>query len=163
MLGVVQESVRLFLTHTQSHFGHSCPGCWWTIFGFLYTLFSVIIKGFTLNGAETNGCLCLCLGVKDLEPSLNQNWEELYSNWLQGKGRLIEMVLGIQDTRIRAIQRSQWLEARIQKSSILFCPRYFLSVCFDGLSLATFFLKASTPSEGVQANCPRVLNPEGIS
>ena len=44
----------------------------------------------------------LCLGVKDLEPSLNQNLEEPYSNWLQGKGRLIEMILGIQDTRIRA-------------------------------------------------------------
>ena len=39
---------------------------------------------------------------KDLEPSLNQNREEPYSNWLQGKGRLIEMILGIQDTRIRA-------------------------------------------------------------
>ena len=37
-----------------------------------------------------------------LEPSLNQNWEEPTSNWLPGKGRLIEMILGIQDTRIRA-------------------------------------------------------------
>ena len=42
------------------------------------------------------------LGMKDLEPSLNKNWEKPNSNWLQGKGRLIEMILGIQDTRIRA-------------------------------------------------------------
>ena len=28
--------------------------------------------------------------------------------------------------------------------------------------LTTFFLKASTPSEGFQATCPRVLNSEGI-
>ena len=27
---------------------------------------------------------------------------EAHSNWLQGKGRLIEMILGIQDTRIKA-------------------------------------------------------------
>ena len=33
--------------------------------------------------------------MKDLEPSLNQNGEEPYSNWLQGKGRLIEMILGM--------------------------------------------------------------------
>ena len=39
--------------------------------------------------------------MKDLEPSLNQNWEKPNSNWLQGKGGLIEMILGIQDTRIR--------------------------------------------------------------
>ena len=46
ILGVVQESVRLFLTHTHAHFGHSCPGCWWTVFGGLYTLFSAKNKGF---------------------------------------------------------------------------------------------------------------------
>ena len=39
---------------------------------------------------------------KDLEQSLNHSSEEPTSNWLQGKGRLIEMILGIQDTRIRA-------------------------------------------------------------
>ena len=39
----------------------------------------------------------------------------------------------------------------------------FPSLFFDGLILTTFFLKASTPSEGVQATCPRVLYPEGIS
>ena len=33
------------------------------------------------------------------------------------------------------------------------------SLFFDGPSLTTFFLKASTPSEGVQATCPRVLSP----
>ena len=42
-------------------------------------------------------------------------------------------------------------------------PRSFPSLFSDGLSLKTFFLKASTLSEGVQATCPRVLHPEGIS
>ena len=60
------------------------------------------MKGFARNGAETNGCLCLCLGVKYLKSSLNKNWEEPNSNWLQGNGRLIEKILGIQDTGIRA-------------------------------------------------------------
>ena len=163
MLGVVQESVRLLLTHSHSHFGHSCPGCWWTVFGGLYTLFSVKNKGFHSYWCWNKCCLCLCLGVKDLEPSLNQNWEEPSSNWLQGKGRLIEMILGIQDTRIREIQRSQWLDPRNQKSSILSHLSSFPSVCFDGLSVTAFFLKPSTPFEGVQATCPRVLNPEGIT
>jgi len=61
------------------------------------------------------------------------------------------------------IQISQWLDPRNQKSSILSHPDSFPSLFFDSLSLATFFLKASTPSEGVQATCPRVLNPEGIT
>ena len=39
---------------------------------------------------------------KDLEKSLNHSSEEPTSNWLQGKGRLIEMILGIQYTRLRA-------------------------------------------------------------
>ena len=54
---------------------------------------------------------------------------------------------------------SDWIqEIRSHQLSLSF-PSHF----FDGLSLATFFLKASTPSEGVQATCPRVLNPEGIT
>ena len=64
MLEVLQESVRPLLTYTHSHFGQSCPGWWWSVFGVLYTLFSVKNKCFTLNGAETNGWLCLCQGVK---------------------------------------------------------------------------------------------------
>ena len=39
---------------------------------------------------------------KDLEQSLNHSCEEPTSIWLQGKGRLSEMILGIQDTRLRA-------------------------------------------------------------
>ena len=42
-------------------------------------------------------------------------------------------------------------------------PLPFPSLFFDGLSMTNFFLKASTPSEGVQTTCPRVLYPEGIS
>ena len=62
------------------------------------------------------------------------------------------------------IQRSQWLDPRNQNSSILyFTPSLFHSLFFDGLTLTTLFLKATTPSEGVQATCPRVLYPEGIS
>ena len=30
----------------HSHLGHSCPGCWWTVFGGLQTLFSLKNKGF---------------------------------------------------------------------------------------------------------------------
>ena len=61
------------------------------------------------------------------------------------------------------IQRFQWLDPRNQKSSILSHLCFFLSLFFDGLSLTTFFLKASTPREGVQATCPRVLYPECFS
>ena len=46
MLGVAQESVRLLRENTHSHFGHSCPGCWWTVFGGLQTPFSLKNKGF---------------------------------------------------------------------------------------------------------------------
>ena len=44
---------------------------------------------------------CTVIG-KDLEPSLNHSWEEPTFNWLQRKGRITEMILGIQDTRLRA-------------------------------------------------------------
>ena len=51
-----------------------------------------------------------------------------------------------------------------QKSSVLyFTHSLFHSLFFDGLSLTTFFIKASTPSAGVQATCSRVLYPEAIS
>ena len=53
-------------------------------------------------------------------------------------------------------------EIRNHQFSISHTPS-FPSLFFDGLSLTTFFLKASTPSEGVQAICPRVLYPEGIT
>ena len=42
-------------------------------------------------------------------------------------------------------------------------PCSFPSLFSDGLSLKTFFLKASTLSEEVQATRHRVLHPEGIS
>ena len=51
-------------------------------------------------GASVSG-RCTMIG-KDLEQSLNHSWEEPTSNWLQGKGRLNEVILGIQDTRLRA-------------------------------------------------------------
>ena len=72
------------------------------------------------------------------------------------------MILGIQDTRIRAntkISVTGPKESGVINSLSHSFPSHF----FDGLSLATFFLMASTPSEGVQATCPRVLNPEGIT
>ena len=42
MLGVVQESVRPLWANTYSYLGHSCPGCWWTVFGGLHTLYSLL-------------------------------------------------------------------------------------------------------------------------
>ena len=51
-------------------------------------------------GASVSG-RCTMIG-KGLEQSLNHSWEESTSNRLQGKGRLIEMILGIQDTRLTA-------------------------------------------------------------
>ena len=42
------------------------------------------------------------------------------------------------------------LDPRNQKSSILSHPLSFPSLFFDGLSLTTFLLKASTPSEEVK-------------
>ena len=73
------------------------------------------------------------------------------------------MILGVQDTRIRA--NTNISVTGPKKSEVInsLSPHSFPSLFFDGLSLATFFLKASTPSEGFQATCPRVLNPEGIS
>ena len=51
-----------------------------------------------------------------------------------------------------------------QKSSVLyFTHSLFHSLFFDSLSLTTFFIKASTSSEGVQTTCPRVIYPEAIS
>ena len=101
---------------------------------------------------------------KDLEPSLNHSWEEPTSNWLQGKGRLNEVILGIQDTRLRANTKiSVTGHKKSEVISPLFHTSLFHSLFFDGFSLTTVFLKASTPSEGVQATCPRVLYPEGIS
>ena len=75
------------------------------------------------------------------------------------------MILGIQDRRIRAKYKylSDWTQEIISHQYSLSHPQCFPSLFFDGLSLTTFFLEASTPSEGVQATCPRVLYPEGIS
>ena len=80
------------------------------------------------------------------------------------KGKFIEMILGIQDTRIRANAKISVTGPK--KSEVIssqFHTLIFHSLFFVGLSLTTFFRKASTPSEGVQATCPRVLYPEGIS
>ena len=74
------------------------------------------------------------------------------------------MILGIQDTRLRANTKISVTGHKKSEVIILyFTPSLFHSLFFDGLSLTTFFLKASTPSEGVQATCPRVIYPEGMS
>ena len=101
---------------------------------------------------------------QDLEQSLNHSCEEPTSSWLQGKGRLSEMILGIQDTRLRANTKiSVTGPKKSEVISFYFTLSLFHSLFFDGLSLITFFLKSSTLREGVQATCPRVLYPEGIS
>ena len=58
---------------------------------------------------------------------------------------------------------SDWTQEIVSHQFSLSHPQCFPSLFFDVLSLTTFFLKASTPSEGVQATCPRVLNPKGIT
>ena len=170
MLGVLQESVRLLRANTKSHLGYSCPGCWWTVFGGLHTLFSLKNKkGFTHNGAETNRCLCLCLGgVQWWGRIENKIWITVERNppptGFNEKGDSLKWFWESRTQDSEQIQRSQWLDPRNQKSSVLyFTPSLFHSLFFDGLSLTIFFLKASTPIEGVQATYPRVLYPEGIS
>ena len=74
------------------------------------------------------------------------------------------MILGIQNTNIRA--NTKITVSGPKKSEVIssqFHTLIFHSLFFVGLSLTTFFRKASTPSEGVQATCPRVLYPEGIT
>ena len=101
---------------------------------------------------------------KDLEPSLNHSKEEHTSNWLQRKGRLTEMILGIQDTRLRANTKiSVTGPKKSEVISALFHTFTVSPLFSDDLSLTIFFLKASIPIEGAQATYPRVLYPEGIS
>ena len=74
------------------------------------------------------------------------------------------MIVGIQDRRIRANTKISVTGPK--KSEVIssqFHTLIFHSLFFVGLSLTTVFRKASAPSEGVQATCPRVLYPEGIS
>ena len=74
------------------------------------------------------------------------------------------MILGIQDTRLRA--NTNISVTGPKKSEFISSLFYTLTLSFlffDGLTMTTLFLKATTPSEGVQATCPRVLYPEGIS
>ena len=73
---------------------------------------------------------------QDLEQSLNHSCEEPTSNWLQGKGRLSEMILGIQDTRLRANTKiSVTGPKKLEVISFYFTPSHFHSLFFDGLSL----------------------------
>ena len=73
------------------------------------------------------------------------------------------MILEIQDTRLRAnTEISVTGPKKSEVISSLSLPWSVPSLFSDGLSLTTFFLKAFTPSEEVQATCPRVLYPEGI-
>ena len=58
---------------------------------------------------------------------------------------------------------SDWTQEIRSHQFSLSHPRSFPFLFFGGLGLTTFFLKASTPSEGVQATCPRVLYPQGIT
>ena len=81
MLGVAQESVRPLLTNTHSQLGHSCPRCWWTVFGGLHTLFSVKNKGFHSKWCWNKWVPMFVPGKctmirKDLEQSLNHSWEK---------------------------------------------------------------------------------------
>ena len=62
MLEVVQESIRLLLTHTHSHLGTAAQDAGELCLVVCTPYSQERIKGFTLNGAETNGCLCLSLG-----------------------------------------------------------------------------------------------------
>ena len=99
----------------------------------------------------------------DLEQSLNHSWEEPTSTFKERRDSL-KWFLESRRQESEQIQRFMWLDPRNHKSSVLyFTPSLFHSLFFDGLSLTTFFLKASTHSEGVQDTCTRVLYPEGIS
>jgi len=74
------------------------------------------------------------------------------------------VILGIQDTRLRANTKISVTGPK--KSVVISSLFHTLTVSFpllDGLILTTFFLKASIPSEGIQATCSRVLYPEVIS
>ena len=74
------------------------------------------------------------------------------------------MILGIQDTKIRANKKISVTEPKKSEViSSLFLILTFPLLFFVDLSRTSFFLKASTPSEGVQASCPRDLYPQGIT
>ena len=101
---------------------------------------------------------------KDLEQSLNHSCEEPTSNWLKDREDSLKWFWESRTQDSEQIQRSQWQDTRNQQSSVLYFTSWlFPSLFSDGLSLKTFFLKASTLREGVQATHPRVLHPEGIS
>ena len=54
---------------------------------------------------QTGATVCVWDGYNDQEGSRTKSESHLrgdYSNWPQGMGRLIEMILGIQNTNIRA-------------------------------------------------------------
>ena len=79
---------------------------------------------------------------KDLEQSLNHSCEEPTSSWLQGKGRLSEMILGIQDTRLRADTKiSVTGPKKSEVISFYFTLSLFHSLFFDGIRLTAIFLK----------------------
>ena len=88
---------------------------------------------------QTGASVCVWEGYddwKDLEQSLNHSCEEPTSIWLQGKGRLSEMILGIQDTRLRANTKiSVTGPKKLEVISFYFTPSHFHSLFFDGLSL----------------------------
>ena len=168
MLGVVQESVRPLWANTKSHLGYSCPGCWWTLFGGLHTLFSVKNKGFHSLWCWNKQVPLVFGRCQMIGKDLEQVWITVERSppptGFKERGDSLKWFGESRTQDSEQIQRSQWLDTRNQKSSVLyFTPSLFHSLFFDGLILTTFFLKASTPSEGVQATCPRVLYPEGIS
>ena len=49
-----------------------------------------------------------------------------------------------------------------KRSEVIISHSHTFIPSFDVLSLKTFFVEASAPSDGVQATCPRVLYLEGI-
>ena len=80
---------------------------------------------------QTGASVCVWEGYddwKDLEQSLNHSCEEPTSNWLQGKGRLIEMIVGIQDRRIRA--NTKFSVTGPRKSEVISSLFHTLTVSF---------------------------------
>ena len=148
MLGVPQESVSPLWANAHSHLGHSCPGCWWTVF-------SLKNKGFHSQWCWNKGS-----GMKS-ESQLRGAHLQLASR--KGETHWNDSGNPGHKNQSKYKDLSDWTQEIRSHQFSLSLPRSFPSLFFDGLSLTTFFLKASTPSERVQATCPRVLYPEGIS
>ena len=110
----------------------ACPGGWWTIFDGLHTLFSWKNKGFHSQWCWIKWVplfvsgRCTKIG-KDLEQSLNHIWEETTQTGLKEWGDSLKWFWESRTQISEQIQRSQCLDPRNQKSSVLnFTPSYFI-------------------------------------